>query len=111
MLMHCPQADDADTGEFGAQEYDIISGNDGDAFLLNYDGRELDLVVNADLDRERVDTYRLKIVALDGGTPPRTGTLTVNVNVQVNLLSSCCTTDYVFALKFAYFLPLIGLFE
>ena len=29
-------------------------------------------------------TYRLKIIALDGGTPPRTGTLTVNVNVQVS---------------------------
>ena len=98
MLMHCPQADDADTGEFGAQEYDIISGNDGDAFLLNYDGRELDLVVNADLDRERVDTYRLKIVALDGGTPPRTGTLTVNVNVQVNLHDEICALNSTFTL-------------
>ena len=95
-IMHCPQADDADTGEFGAQEYDIISGNDGDAFLLNYDGRELDLVVNADLDRERVDTYRLKIVALDGGTPPRTGTLTVNVNVQVNLHDEICALNSTF---------------
>ena len=105
--MHCPQADDADTGEFGAQEYDIISGNDGDAFLLNYDGRELDLVVNADLDRERVDTYRLKIVALDGGTPPRTGTLTVNVNVQVNLNDEICALNSTFTEFFdTYYYPL-----
>ena len=111
MLMHCPQADDADTGEFGAQEYDIISGNDGDAFLLNYDGRELDLVVNADLDRERVDTYRLKIVALDGGTPPRTGTLTVNVNVQVNLHDEICALNSTFTEFFdTYYYPL-RLFE
>jgi protocadherin-16/23 len=76
---------DADLGRYGTQKYDIISGNDDGTFLLTYDGGgrlELDLVVNGDLDREKTDTYRLKIVALDGGSPPRTGTLTVNIHVQ-----------------------------
>ena len=43
---------------------------------------ELDLIVNANLDRERIDMYTLQIVAIDGGTPPRTGTLTLRVHVQ-----------------------------
>jgi hypothetical protein len=42
-------------------------------------------VVKGDLDREKLETYTLVIVARDGGTPPRTGSLTLKVNVQVRL--------------------------
>jgi hypothetical protein len=41
------------------------------------------LVVKGDLDREKTDAYTLVIVARDGGTPPRTGSLTLKVNIQV----------------------------
>lgn len=43
---------------------------------------ELDLIVNGNLDRERISMYTLQIVAIDGGSPPKTGTLTLRVHVQ-----------------------------
>ena len=41
----------------------------------------LDLIVNGFLDREAVPTYSLVIEAVDGGSPPQKGTLTVNVTI------------------------------
>jgi protocadherin-16/23 len=41
----------------------------------------LDLIVNGFLDREAVPTYSLVIEAVDGGSPPLKGTLTVNVTI------------------------------
>ena len=42
---------------------------------------ELRLVIVRPLDRERVDEYRLKIMAADGGTPARSGIVEVRVEV------------------------------
>jgi len=39
------------------------------------------LVVDDILDREKVNSYLLTIAAIDGGTPPRTGTVDVNISV------------------------------
>ncbi len=38
--------------------------------------------MNGYLDRETVDSYNLVIEAQDGGTPPKTGVLNVDVNIQ-----------------------------
>ena len=75
-----------DLGEFGTRDYSIESGNVGDVFDVSFDiaNPRLDLVVKGDLDREKLEAYTLVIVAKDGGTPPRTGSLTLKVNVQVN---------------------------
>ena len=74
-----------DLGEFGTHDYAIASGNVGNVFEVSYDvsNPRLDLVVKGELDRERVEAYTLVIVARDGGSPPRTGSLTLKVNVQV----------------------------
>ncbi|KAH9523154.1 Protocadherin-9 [Bulinus truncatus] len=40
------------------------------------------LVTKQNLDRETVDSYKLTVVAKDGGSPPRSGTMTVNVVVD-----------------------------
>ncbi|TRY73630.1 hypothetical protein TCAL_01930 [Tigriopus californicus] len=74
-------AEDEDLGVFGTQRYDIVSGNEEGVFLLAVD-QSLELIVNGELDRERVDKYHLKVSAVDGGSPPRTGTLTVNIKIQ-----------------------------
>ncbi|XP_025084769.1 LOW QUALITY PROTEIN: protocadherin alpha-6-like [Pomacea canaliculata] len=78
-------ATDSDRGTGNSVErYDMQS--DYDTFSLDVD-RNLDgtwslkIVTNSQLDRERRDHYRFLIVAKDGGTPPLSGTLTVNVNV------------------------------
>ena len=76
---------DADKGEGHAVEKYDIRTND-DTFSLdvehNLDGTwGLKIVTNRQLDREQRDHYRFQIVARDGGTPPLSGTVTVNVNV------------------------------
>ena len=47
------------------------------------DGQEaLDLVVKGNLDRERLDKYSMVILAEDGGTPSRSSSMTLTVQVQ-----------------------------
>ncbi len=43
---------------------------------------DLRLVLRARLDRELQDTYLLTVVAVDGGTPPRSGSMAVQVQVS-----------------------------
>lgn len=80
-------ARDRDLGVFNTQRYEIVSGNEKEAFRLEYSrDREgvldLDLVVQDLLDREVQDSYSLEILAADGGSPPRSSSLTVEVNIQ-----------------------------
>ena len=42
---------------------------------------DLRLVLMERLDREVEDTYQLTVIALDGGDPPRSGTMAVQVQV------------------------------
>ncbi|RWS30129.1 Cadherin-like protein 3 [Leptotrombidium deliense] len=72
--------------EYGIQEYRIVVGNSDSAFrLVSHREKDsilyLDLQVNATLDRETVGNYTLIIEALDGGSPPLRGELTVNISV------------------------------
>ena len=75
-------------GVFTTQQYEITEGNTDNAFNVKYRRQpatgilELDLIVNGNLDRERISMYTLQIVAIDGGSPPRTGSLTLRVHVQ-----------------------------
>lgn len=83
--MPLPSATDADFDNFGVQEYRIASGNVNNAFRLAT--RKLngilyvDLIVNAELDREYRDRYQLTVEAVDGGNPPKVGQLLVNVSI------------------------------
>lgn len=63
-----------------------MSGNVNNAFRLSShrerdDVLYLDLQINGFLDRETTPSYSLVIEALDGGTPPLRGEMTVNITI------------------------------
>ena len=76
---------DPDKGkEYSVKHYDLRSRTD--VFSLEVenrlDGSEcLKIITNKRLDREDENSYRLYIIAMDGGNPSLSGTLTVNVKV------------------------------
>ncbi|XP_045495363.1 protein dachsous [Colias croceus] len=79
-------AKDQDLDIFNTQRYNIVSGNTDNAFRLSSHRERdgvlyLDLQINGFLDRETTDHYELVIEALDGGTPPLRGTMTVNITI------------------------------
>ncbi|CAG5136473.1 unnamed protein product [Candidula unifasciata] len=79
-------ATDADTSEkFGVLSYTLEPPSD--TFLVvmtrNFVGTShVNLLVKQKLDREVQERYKLLVVAKDGGDPPRSGSLTVNVVVD-----------------------------
>lgn len=82
-----PEASDLDGVEFGVQSYHLVT--DADRFMLtpaerrdNNERFAARLILTKPLDREIEDSYHLQIVAVDGGIPPRSGTLDVNVVVE-----------------------------
>ncbi|KAK3507009.1 hypothetical protein QTP70_000327 [Hemibagrus guttatus] len=76
---HLDAAGDQDEGRFGVQGYRILESSAQEVFKL--DVQSMDLVLVKELDRETEDFYNLTIEAFDGGVPPKTGYLQVNVNV------------------------------
>lgn len=80
-----PSATDRDSGIFGVQRYEIVSGNANNTFKLQSkrlnQNLYTDLVVNAPLDREWKSHYRLEIRAFDGGNPPLSAMLLVNISI------------------------------
>ncbi|XP_019116109.2 protocadherin beta-16-like [Larimichthys crocea] len=76
-------ADDADVGENGLQNY-ILTPNDD--FILKQhvypDGSKyVEMVLQKPLDRERQPRLSLKLLAVDGGNPQRSGTVNIDVNI------------------------------
>ena len=51
-------------------------------FDIKHDKDTLDLVVKGVLDREKLDSYEMVIVAFDSGKPPKTASMTLTVDVQ-----------------------------
>ncbi|XP_076449117.1 protocadherin-9-like [Babylonia areolata] len=79
-------AEDADMGRNGVQGYSL-AGPPGAPFVISVtqaqDGRQkVSLLVRSKLDREQREQYRLNLVARDGGTPPRTGSIPVEINIE-----------------------------
>ncbi|KAL1505217.1 hypothetical protein ABEB36_004831 [Hypothenemus hampei] len=82
-----PPARDLDLDIFNTQKYNIASGNVNGTFKLSSHRERdgvlyLDLQINGFLDRETCEYYSLVIEALDGGTPPLRGEMTVNITIQ-----------------------------
>ncbi|KAJ8985392.1 hypothetical protein NQ317_007550 [Molorchus minor] len=80
-------ARDLDLDVYNTQRYNIISGNVNNAFRLSSHRERdgvlyLDLQINGFLDRETTASYSLVIEALDGGSPPLRGEMTVNITIQ-----------------------------
>ncbi|KAF5281942.1 hypothetical protein FQA39_LY00466 [Lamprigera yunnana] len=80
-------ARDMDLDIYNTQRYNIVSGNVNNAFRLSSHRERdgvlyLDLQINGYLDRETTASYSLVIEALDGGSPPLRGEMTVNITIQ-----------------------------
>uniref|UniRef100_W5KLY4 Protocadherin-16 n=1 Tax=Astyanax mexicanus TaxID=7994 RepID=W5KLY4_ASTMX len=80
-------ATDADKDQLTTQGYLIKEGNVGQVFRLETKRATnkvlyLDLVVNGVLDREKRASYSLLLEAFDGGSPKKTGQMTLDVTVQ-----------------------------
>uniref|UniRef100_A0A3Q1CP73 Cadherin domain-containing protein n=1 Tax=Amphiprion ocellaris TaxID=80972 RepID=A0A3Q1CP73_AMPOC len=76
-------AEDLDVGQNALQDY-ILSPNDN--FILkqhaNPDGSKyVEMVLQKPLDREGRPHFSLKLIAVDGGTPQRSGTVNIDVTV------------------------------
>ncbi|EFO14597.1 hypothetical protein LOAG_13920, partial [Loa loa] len=80
-----PPAVDNDSPPLSVIKYHILSGNVNNAFRLSSKRINsmlyADLIVNGQLDREYRSHYELLIEALDGGNPPNSGKMLVNVTV------------------------------
>ncbi|VDN55059.1 unnamed protein product [Dracunculus medinensis] len=80
-----PLASDPDSPPYSIQKFRIVSGNVNNAFRLSTKEVNsllyVDLIVNGLLDREYREYYSLVIEAIDGGTPPRKGTLNVSIKI------------------------------
>ncbi len=77
------EAYDADIGRNSVQSYTL---QNNEHFLLNVltreNGRKYgELVLNKELDREQQKEVTLILTAVDGGTPPRSGTVVIHVTV------------------------------
>ncbi|XP_066510500.1 protocadherin-8-like [Hoplias malabaricus] len=76
-------ASDLDVGSNYIQSYQFLPNSH---FSIEVRGREdgekfAQLVLIKELDRELEDTYRLQVTANDGGSPPKTGSVTVHIKV------------------------------
>uniref|UniRef100_A0A673C1H3 Protocadherin-8 n=1 Tax=Sphaeramia orbicularis TaxID=375764 RepID=A0A673C1H3_9TELE len=74
---------DQDVGENYIQTYNISPSNH---FVIEVSDREdgvkyAELVLMEELDREVEDSYTIEVTATDGGVPPKSGSVTVNIKV------------------------------
>ncbi|CAL8305389.1 unnamed protein product [Arctogadus glacialis] len=74
-------ATDRDSGANGELQYDLQDPNG--VFCLSVEkGAVVSLVVQSALDRELQDTYRMSLVATDGGSEPLSATATLIIDVM-----------------------------
>ncbi|XP_063046838.1 protocadherin alpha-8-like [Engraulis encrasicolus] len=77
-----PSAFDADVGSNSVKSYKL---SPSDYFTLESEGGQgvsAELVLQKAIDREKQSVIHLTLTAVDGGKPPRTGTLQITVNVE-----------------------------
>uniref|UniRef100_A0A3B4EJ05 Cadherin domain-containing protein n=1 Tax=Pygocentrus nattereri TaxID=42514 RepID=A0A3B4EJ05_PYGNA len=77
------EAHDADIGENAVQTY-ILQSNSHFVLSVNTNdigGKYSELILNKELDREQQTEVSLILTAVDGGTPPRSGTVAIHVTV------------------------------
>lgn len=73
------KATDADKGNNAAIRFSLVGGNPKSEFAIDSVSGEVTLT--KPLDYEVMKSYRLVVRAQDGGTPPKTNTTTLSVNV------------------------------
>ncbi len=76
---------DLDSPPYGIDNYrlETINGNDQYQFSIVYDNqsRELELIVKEKLDREQIEKYVFKLIAIDRGHPPNIGTQILTIEI------------------------------
>ncbi|XP_013367572.1 PREDICTED: protocadherin beta-4 [Chinchilla lanigera] len=77
-------AEDLDVGSNGLQKYTISPNSHFHVLTRNHsEGKKFpDLVQDKPLDREEQAEYSLTLTALDGGSPPRSGTVRVQILIM-----------------------------
>ncbi|XP_046717373.1 protocadherin alpha-2-like [Silurus meridionalis] len=71
-------ASDTDIGSNSVKTYKI---NSNEHFSLEMQSDSVELVLQKTLDREKESVIKLVLTAVDGGTPPRSGTMQIIINV------------------------------
>ena len=78
-------ASDLDSPPYGIDNYrlETINGNEPYQFSLVYDNqsRELELIVKEKLDREKIEKYLFKLIAIDRGYPSNIGTQILTIEI------------------------------
>ncbi|XP_033743977.1 protocadherin beta-2-like isoform X1 [Pecten maximus] len=72
-------ATDYDEGQNAEVKYRLLHSNDT---VIQVDAHTGIIRANAVFDRERMSSFMFKVLAIDGGSPPKSGTTTVSVTVQ-----------------------------
>ncbi|XP_070693494.1 uncharacterized protein [Pempheris klunzingeri] len=72
------EAHDADIGKYSVQIYNLQRN---DNFILGVGTNSVELVLNKELDREKLKEINLLLTALDGGSPERSGTVVIHITV------------------------------
>lgn len=76
-------AEDPDSPVNGVARYELVS--EGDTFRLMVGTEEdpdLHLILQEQLDRETKDFYQLKVIAIDGGFPAKSGSVLIHITVD-----------------------------
>uniref|UniRef100_A0A3Q1AYE9 Cadherin domain-containing protein n=1 Tax=Amphiprion ocellaris TaxID=80972 RepID=A0A3Q1AYE9_AMPOC len=74
-------ADDADVGKNTVNTYKLSQNEHFSLETLNGETVTPELVLQKVLDREKQPVIRLTLIAIDGGTPAKSGTMAITVNV------------------------------
>lgn len=81
-----PMATDPDSSKNSVERYELVGDNTGKFELRevpSVDGStDLRLFLKSQLDREDTDFYKLTLVAHDGGSPSKSGSVIVNITVE-----------------------------
>uniref|UniRef100_A0A8C5AP87 Cadherin domain-containing protein n=1 Tax=Gadus morhua TaxID=8049 RepID=A0A8C5AP87_GADMO len=72
------EARDADVGQNSVQRYSL---RENEHFKLSVDANTVELVLDKELDRENKEEINLILTAMDGGSPPKSGTVGIHVTV------------------------------
>ncbi|XP_060905086.1 uncharacterized protein LOC132982548 [Labrus mixtus] len=72
------EAHDADVGKYSVQTYSLQKN---EHFILGVGTHSVELVLNQELDREKLKEINVLLTALDGGSPQKSGTVVIHVTV------------------------------
>ena len=88
---------DLDSPPYGIDHYRLVTYDNHEQyqFSIVYDNqsRELELIVNEKLDREKIEKYIFKLMAIDRGHPPNIGTQILTIEIRYVTKSFFHTVD------------------